>query len=67
MKKRSTKLSIAFLMLVSLSASIYLNTISNELPNQTEILTVLPEDAPIESILPEVQVVKTVLSKFIEL
>lgn len=68
MKKTSTRLFAAFLMVVSLCATIHLNTISSDLSaNQSEILKVLPEDAPTESILPEVQVVKTILHKFIEL
>jgi len=68
MKKNSTRLFAAFLVLISLCATIYLNTISTELSvNQSEILKVLPEDAPTESILPEVQVVKTILQKFIDL
>lgn len=68
MKKSSLRLLIAFLMIVSLCASIHLNTVSNDLANsQSEILTVLPEETPVESILPEVQVVKTVLQKFIDL
>ena len=52
-------------MIISLCATIYLNTLSTETSNaQTEILKIIPEDAPV---LPEVQVVKTILKKVIEL
>lgn len=68
MKKTLTRLFAAFLVLVSLCATIHLQTISRDLSSsQSEILKVLPEEAPTESILPEVQVVKTILQKFIEL
>lgn len=68
MKKARTQLFIAVLIIISLSATIYLNTISSDLTTtQTEVLNIIPEETPVESILPEVQVVKTVLQKFVEL
>lgn len=65
MKKTSTQLFIAVLIIISLSATIYLNTISTDLATNTEVLKVIPQETPAESILPEVQVVKTILQKFV--
>ena len=68
MKKAHTRLLIAFLMIISLCATIHLNTVSTELAEaQVNMLNVIPEETPVESILPEVQVVKTVLKKVIDL
>lgn len=69
MKKKSTRFLALVLVVVSLFATIYLNTVSTDLVDtkQPEIIKVLPEDPPAEYILPEVHVVKTVLQKFIEL
>ena len=68
MKKNSTRFLALILVVASLFATIYLNTVSTDLVDakQPEI-KVLPEDPPVEYILPEVHVVKTVLQKFIEL
>ena len=68
MKKKSTRFLALILVVASLFATIYLNTVSTDLVDakQPEI-KVLPEDPPVEYILPEVHVVKTVLQKFIEL
>ena len=68
MKKAQTRLFIALLMIISLCATIHLNTVSTELTGpQAKMLKVLPEETPVESILPEVQFVKTILKKVVEL
>ena len=70
MKKARTQLIIAVLIIVSISASIYINIVSHNSAStpQTEVLKAISEETetPVESILPEVQVVKTVLRKYIE-
>ena len=68
MKKAHIQLCIAFLMIISLCATIHLNTVSTDLTStQTKMLKVIPEETPVESILPEVQVVKTILKKVVKL
>ncbi len=68
MKKAQTRLFIAFLMIISLCATIHLNTLSIEpTAPEAKVLQVIPEETPVESILPEVQVVKTILKKVVNL
>ena len=69
MKKKSTRLFLSLLIMTSLFATIHLNTVGKDLSsNQTEVVNrVIPAETPAESILPEVQVVKTILQKFLEL
>jgi len=68
MKKTPIRLLVALMMIISLCATIHLNTVANEIaPYQTELVKKIAEEAPVESILPEVQVVKTILQKFIDL
>jgi len=68
MKKSPIRLFVAFMMTISLCATIHLNNVSNDLTsNQTKIIQTIAEEAPVESILPEVQVVKTILQKFREI
>jgi len=68
MKKTPIRLFVAIMMIISLCASIHLNTVSNQMtPPQAELIKKITDEAPAESILPEVQVVKTILQKFIDI
>ncbi len=69
MKKTPIRLLVALMMIISLCATIHLNKLSNEMmaANQTELIQKITEEAPVESILPEVQVVKTILQKFLDI
>lgn len=70
MKKKSTRLFLSILIMTSLFATIHLNTVCKDFSStQSEVVNrVIPaETPPAESILPEVQVVKTILHKFLEL
>jgi len=61
MKKKLTNLVLSLLIMISLFATIHLNTACKDFSSN------LPTETPTESILPEVQVVKTILQKFLEL
>jgi len=68
MKKAPIRLFVILMMIISLCATVHLNSISNDLPaSQTVMIKKITEEAPTESILPEVQVVKTILQKFMDL
>lgn len=69
MKKKSTRLFLALLIMCSLYATIHLNTTCKDYTSTEPnvIQKVIPAEPTTESILPEVQVVKTILQKFVDL